>query len=248
MSLSVSVLGSAAMFATPQRAASGYLVELDGFRLWLDAGPGTWRNLLGILDYTELDGVLLSHRHPDHTTDVFEAYHARSFGGPEPLDPIPLWAPAETIDRVNGFCPEAAEAFELRPVAAGDVIMIDRATVALTEMVHPPETVGARIELDGAVLAYSADSGPEADFQRLAGDADVFLCEATLQDSDPAWEGHLRASQAARIATAASARRLVLTHLPFRRDPEVSLREAEKESAGVEVSLAADGARIEVSA
>ena len=77
MTMSLTVLGSSGMYATPERACSGYLVEIDDQTLWLDAGAGTWRNLMRHTDFRDLSGVLLSHRHPDHTTDVFQADHAR---------------------------------------------------------------------------------------------------------------------------------------------------------------------------
>jgi ribonuclease BN (tRNA processing enzyme) len=75
--IKVTVLGSSGVFATRDRACAGYLVDLGDAKIWMDAGAGTWRNLITQMDYTQLDGVLLSHRHPDHTSDVYQAYHAR---------------------------------------------------------------------------------------------------------------------------------------------------------------------------
>jgi ribonuclease BN (tRNA processing enzyme) len=246
MSLRVTVLGSSGMFATVERACSGYLVEIGDYRLWLDAGAGTWRNLVRHIDYGSLDGVVLTHRHPDHTTDVFQAFHARQYGGAEPLEPVPLWAPSETLGRICAFGGEIDRSFDLRPVAAGETHDIGAATVSFCAMAHPAVTLGVRMGHDGAVFAYSADTGPAADFTALAGDADVFLCEATLQDSDPEWEGHLRASQAGEIAARSGAARLVLTHLPPDRDVGLSLAQARAACPDAGVELAADGQRLEV--
>ena len=246
MSLKVTVLGSSGMFATPTRAASGYLLELDGTRLWLDAGSGTWRNLLGRLHYSELDGVLLTHRHPDHTSDVFQAMHARLYGGPEPLAPIPLWAPAETLERLCGFAPEIADSFELRQVIAGESLTVGVASISFVAMVHPPETVGVRVQSAGAILAYSADTGPGADFRALAGGSDLFICEATLQDEDSGWEGHMTASAAASTAELVGCRRLLLTHLPPERDVALTLKQARSAAVELDVGLAQDGMSVEV--
>jgi ribonuclease BN (tRNA processing enzyme) len=101
------------------------------------------------------------------------------------------------------------------------------------------------VEYDGKLFAYSSDTGDSADFDALAAGADVFVCEATLQNSDDIWEGHLRASQAAGIARAIGARKLILTHLPPGRDLERSLAEA-RDVAEAEVELASDGRRLEV--
>ena len=62
----VTVLGSSGMFPTSERACAGYLVEIGDKKIWLDAGSGSWRNLVKTCSYAELDGVILTHRHPDH--------------------------------------------------------------------------------------------------------------------------------------------------------------------------------------
>lgn len=246
MSFSVTVLGSSGMFATVERACSGYLVQTDESCLLLDCGAGTWRNLLGHVDYRSLDGVMLSHRHPDHVSDLFQVFHARRYGSREPLPSIPLWAPAETLDRLTTFAKELDEAFTLTAIAPGDSLDAGGVSFRFFEMAHPPETLGIRMERDGNVVAYSSDTGPGGDLARLAADADLFFCEATLQDSDNEWEGHMSASQAGAAAAGAGAKKLVLTHLPPGRDAGLSLAEASKTSGGAQVQLASDGLKVEL--
>ena len=240
MTFSVTVLGCSGMFATRDKAASGYLVEFDDTRLWLDAGPGTWRHLLGHLSYMDIDGVLLTHRHPDHTTDVFQAFHARHYGGPEPLPAIPLWAPGETLERICGFTRDMTESFKLEEITAGGSLKMGRASMSFVDMAHPPETLGVRMEYEGSAFAYSADTGPSADFVALAKDADLFICEATLQDEDEKWEGHMTASAAASAALSVESRRLLLTHLPAGRDWNHSLEQARSVTRELPIELADD--------
>ena len=248
MSFSVTVLGSAGKFQTRDRAASGYLLQIGEANLWLDAGAGTWRNLLGLIDYRALIGVLLSHRHPDHTTDVFQAFHARRHGPDGRLPNLPLWAPQETIDALCGFSDGIKEAFDMKPVKAPDTVSVSGAEMRFVEMAHlGPETLGVRIEKDGAVFAYSSDTGPGADFGSLAHHADVFICEATYQDEDSEdWAGHMTASAAAAAAADCGVKTLVLTHLPPGRDHALSLAEAKRNGGDMEIRLAEDGLRLEV--
>ena len=246
MSISVTVLGSSAMFATRERAASGYLLEIEGRHVWLDAGGGTWRNLLEHIEFTDIDAVILTHQHPDHTIDVFQAFHARNYGGDNPMPAIPLWAPRPALDALRGFTSTIEESFDMTTIVAEGSIEYAGAQFSFTKMAHPVETLGVRVEAGDAVLAYSADSGTDADFQTLAGGADLFICEATFQDSDESWMGHMSAAEAATTAAQVDATRLLLTHLPAGRDLGLSLAEADREGMGLQIQLAADGQRFEV--
>lgn len=246
MSFSVTVLGSSGMWATVERACSGYLVDTGDGQVLLDCGAGTWRNLLTHTDYRSLSGVMLSHRHPDHVTDIFQLFHARRYGPDGDLPEIPLWAPAETLDRLTSFSKELDEAFEMRSISQGDIVETAGARFSYFAMAHPPDTLGVRIEKDGSVFAYSSDTGPGGDISGLASGADVFLCEATLQDSDETWEGHMSASQAGAAGDAAGAKKIILTHIPPERDAGLSLAEAHKTSGDSEIQIASDGLKIRV--
>ena len=246
VTLDVTVLGSSGMFATRERACAGYLLEMGDHTVLLDCGAGVWRNFLDHADEGALDGVILSHRHPDHVSDLFMLLHSRLYGQAEPLPEIPLWAPAETLDRLTAFSKELDQAFRLSSVSPGDHIRIGEASFSFFPMAHPPDTLGVRVETGGSVFAYSSDTGPTGDLESLAGGAHVFLCEATLQDSDQTWEGHMSATQAGEAAARAGVAKVVLTHLPPGRDAGLSLTQAHKTSGGAEVQLAADGLKLEV--
>jgi ribonuclease BN (tRNA processing enzyme) len=163
------------------------------------------------------------------------------------LEPIPLWAPKETIDRITGFSPELPGVFDINVIAAGQTVDIGGTKTSLFEMAHPAETCGIRFESGNEVLAYTADTGPSADLLGLAKDADLFISEATFQDQDqPWWEGHLSATQAGEAAKEVNAKRLMLSHLPQDRDLKASQAEASRGAGGVPVELAKVGVRMGV--
>jgi ribonuclease BN (tRNA processing enzyme) len=71
--LSVMVLGSGGPVATPAgRASAGYLIFVDGQpKILMDAGGGTYQRLAASgTNVKDLDIVLLSHLHIDHTSDL----------------------------------------------------------------------------------------------------------------------------------------------------------------------------------
>lgn len=245
MSFTVTVLGCSGVYQTRDLAASGFLMEIDGGQWLVDMGGGTWRNLLSHMDYRDLDGVFLSHRHPDHTIDIWQLFHARHYGD-FPESKIPLWAPQETIDRLVAFDDGVAESFELLPVDETSEVKFGDARVTFARMKHPPVTLGVRVEHGDASLAYTADTGPEGDIDAIGGGADILLSEATVQDSDEPWWGHLCASDAARIAARCGVGRLVLTHLRPARDRALSLEQARRAAPDLSIELATDGMKLEV--
>lgn len=75
-SLSVMVLGSGGPIATAAgRASAGYLIFIDGKpRILMDVGGGTFQRIAESgVNIRDLDTVLLSHLHIDHTGDLSAA-------------------------------------------------------------------------------------------------------------------------------------------------------------------------------
>lgn len=63
--------GGQHVMSTQERKTGGMYFEYDGLKFILDPGPGSLVNsrMIG-LEPDKWDGVLLSHMHPDHSTDV----------------------------------------------------------------------------------------------------------------------------------------------------------------------------------
>ena len=98
------------------------------------------------------------------------------------------------------------------------------------------ETYGFRVTNGEATLAYTGDTGPSERIAELGRDADLFVCEATLEtgESDGEPRGHLSAEEALEAYAASGARNLLLTHRPS----ELPAPEG--------VALAYDGMEVEV--
>jgi ribonuclease BN (tRNA processing enzyme) len=236
--LTLTVLGTSGSYPGPGRACSGYLVQGGGTTVWLDAGSGSMANLQEHIALTDIDAVVLSHEHPDHWADLNGLEVACTYG-PGP-DSVPVYAPATVQKLAYGF---RQSSFEWHTVADGSVEQIGGQRWSFVKTDHPPETLGARIEVDGVALGYTADTGTEWDAGAL-GRLDALLAEATFLDDDAAEAaaeghhvGHLSARQAGQMAKEAAVPRLVITHIWPTHDREVSKAQAEEGFGGpVEVA------------
>lgn len=85
--------------------------------------------------------------------------------------------------------------------------------LATRAVVHDTEAYGLRAECRGSVLAYSGDSGPCDALTELATRADVFPCEADLDEHRDGERVHLTPEDAGRIARDAGVRELLVTHV-----------------------------------
>ncbi|MCU1352375.1 MAG: metal-dependent hydrolase, beta-lactamase superfamily [Acidimicrobiales bacterium] len=248
MSLTVTVLGSSGTFAHAGNSCSGYLVRSTNTTVWVDAGPGTLGPLQEHVAITDLDALVLSHEHPDHWLELpvlrnalkYVLHHRglRVLGTAENLalaeqligdrlDPEILWEPIH--DQLD------AEVGDLR--------------FRFSTTDHPVPTYGMRIEGEGRVLGYTADTGPGWSLAALDRDGtgfDLAVCEATLEVDEAGLAPHISGREAGAMARAAGVRRLVITHLMAgaaeRRQAEVSAPDA----FGAPVEVALPGRTFEV--
>jgi ribonuclease BN (tRNA processing enzyme) len=245
----LTVLGGAGGWPPAGGACSGYLIEHDGFRLLIDPGYAIVPRLLEIVDPGEIDGVLVSHGHPDHVADLNPLLRARlmtddasprlpAYALPDALGPV---LALDQIKALKGAC-------EVREFAAGEAFPIGPFGIESRLLPHSIPNAGLRISANGTSITYTGDAGPSDDLVDLADGTDLLLAEATYIDSVP--PGNATALNCAlevgRQASRAHAARLVLTHLLPGTDPEAS-RAAASRSYSDWIRVAAGGMVVELS-
>jgi ribonuclease BN (tRNA processing enzyme) len=206
------------------KACSAYLIDDGGFAFSLDFGTGAFANMRRYADYDRIDAVVISHMHADHFLDLIPLRYAVRYGKKRRTARLPVWMPpgglamlramtASFSGEGNGdFLDEAFEMHEFdpeRPLPMGPGVLHFAPTT------HYIPSFAIRYESGGRSITYSADTAPDERVVALARGTDVFLCEATLLAGEAevgGARGHSSAVEAARMASAAGARRLVLTH------------------------------------
>jgi len=248
--MKLTILGCAGSFPGPEAACSAYMVEADGFRLMIDFGTGSMSALQRYVGLNAIDAILLSHLHPDHILDACQYVIVRRYAPDGPYPALPVYAPGGAPTRLasaysidEGPLDDVYTFYSLQP----GTFPIGPFQVTVDQMNHPVETYGMRLEHDGKVLTYSADTAPCDALVRLAQGADLFLCEASYLDGvDNPPDLHLTGREAGEHATKAGVGRLVLTHLVPAWGSEALTFEAASAAFGGPVDIARPGLRYEL--
>lgn len=234
------MLGSWAGFPEPGRACSGFLLESDGSAIVLDLGYGTLPRLLAARPDGAVDGIVVTHEHPDHCLDLHALFRIHHYGRSGVR--IPLYCPPGVVDRLAGIEPDAdlGDVFDVHPLPGTyDLGGLRLTSVALPHFV---ENVGVRLDSDRIALAYTGDTAPVAQLADLGRDADLYIVEATDRpgEESAATRNLMTAAEAGEWAAAAGANRLLLTHFWPGTDRSESVARARAHFAG-EVIAADDG-------
>ena len=216
--MKLTVIGCSGSAPAAGEPASCYVVEADGYRLVLDLGSGALTGLLKVIAAPEIDGIFLSHLHPDHCLDMTSLAVILRYGGPAPDRTIPVVGPVQTASRLlDAYYPGSEPAtfaglFEFLPPGAHQ---LGPFTARTAPMNHPVPALAIRIEHGGRSLVYSGDTAVCPALVDLARDADALLCEAAWAGSPPPVPGiHLSGAQAGEHAEQAGVGRLLITHVP----------------------------------
>lgn len=236
------VLGSGGPELIRGRASSGYLVWQDGTaRVLVDLGAGSMlRFEQSGARIEDLEVVLLSHLHVDHSADIPALVKAAYFS--ERSRDLPIHGPSG-----NGLMPDTAaflqsllgdpggafrylagylgseEAFRLVPhvvAAEGRArhVAVERPGLRLTAVpVHhgPVPSLAWRVDIGGRSLAFSGDmNGDNGTLPDLAAGVDILVAHNAIPEGakGAARQLHMPPSVIGEIAAVAGVRQLVLSH------------------------------------
>jgi ribonuclease BN (tRNA processing enzyme) len=243
----VTVLGSGTVDPRPHRASTGFVLEVGDRAIIVDLGAGTLRNgQLAGLPMADIGTVVLTHFHPDHTSDLVPFLFARKHA-PErwkQSPPLSLYGPPGTREFLHKLFevwpsiePEddRLEVFELTP--GEDPCRLEGGVhLQAFRAVHGDmKALCYRFESLGSVVAFSGDTALCPGVIEAARNADLFFCECACypRGVEPLQcrEVHLSWEDVAEICEVARPRKLILTHLyelvlARKPDPRESLAQA----------------------
>lgn len=241
-----------------RRAGIASLVEIDGVKILVDAGVGVVRQLAHVgLTVGDLDIVLLTHLHDDHTAGLPALMTFRHTMRRGPLtiigppgtvglrDGILAYMSTNTAIRgQEGRLVDPATLFEARDVAPGVILSTESLTVTAIENTHYALTTFAteqksyalRFDSADRSIVFTGDTGESTAVEQLARGADILVSEM-VTDSDieavpPPVQAHMRAehlspTQVGRLAATAAVRTVVLSHYTVASDHDLEEIRAE---------------------
>lgn len=200
---------------TARRAQSGMVLLHDDGQYVVDCGPAVvavpeW------LDAAPLQGVFLSHLHPDHALGLY------SLRWLQQESPVPTFLPPDTDERdrdgVEHEIVRLANWLRLEPTRLDffSTVTLDGLTALSLELDHgSTPTQGFLFELEGVSVAYLIDGKglpPKAAAAlRERGRLDCIVVDATYRPGRPD-SRHNNVDEAIELGAQSGARRVVLTH------------------------------------
>ena len=216
-------LGKYGPYPAAGGASSGHLLFQEGKALALDMGSGTLPRLLASVKGHEVCGVVLTHLHPDHYSDllVYAQYLAKCAERP-----MPLYLP-RTPDRVSSLLADTG-VFDVRFTDAESTAQCGPFALRFAPTVHPLPGYAVRVEGD-ASFAYTGDSLATHALVAWAKQADILLCDVPCtEETAPSPSPHMTAEQAGALARNAQVGALWISHLVPGSDEQAVLHAARK--------------------
>ena len=233
------------------RASGGTWISSGKTNLLLDPGPGALVRCLSSrprLDPSRLDGILLSHRHLDHSGDINIMIEALSEGGSKKRGV--LFAPQDALGK-NGVVFEYVLGYleRIETLSANQSYQLgDLVFSTGSAHIHPVETYGFNFEFPGLRVSVVTDT---RFFAEIASDytGDVLVVNVVrLRAVEKAQIDHLSVEDVKWIIERRRPRSTVLTHfgMTMIRAQPWKVAERLEEETGLRVIAARDGMTLDL--
>jgi ribonuclease BN (tRNA processing enzyme) len=252
----LTILGSASGMPNPDRAGSGYLLDIDGSLSLIDCGGGVASSFFRQgYDPHQLDRIFITHTHADHVAELpvfIQLLHGIAYGRnlevyvPEEfVRPFENYLPAVYLLRnrlklelnVHGYTEGLLYDGDFRLEAIANT-HVDKLAKYFEELDLPyrGQSFSFRIEAGEKSIFHSADVGSFDDVEPHLHDLDFALIETT----------HISPADILQHARKSSVRQYILTHLGDEEEV-ANLNEMIEQFGSTNVTLAHDGMRLVLS-
>jgi len=244
--------GGRVVIANQLAATGGFVIQLEGYQIWVDPGPGA---LVRAKQYgvraSKTDIIYVSHEHIDHSNDVNAVIDAMTLGG---IKKRGILISTQTV--INGgtengpvllpfYKNTLKEVFAIR---TNDKIKIGPLNFIATPTKHDVETNGLRLETGKVTIGYTGNTAPAPELAEAFKGCNVLIIDV-LKPGKESWKTHFCSEDAANLISQVKPELAIITHFGARmlkHKPIFEVREIQKKT-GIRVIAAQDGMRIDLS-
>lgn len=208
-------LGCAGGYPMGDNGTTSFLVENEAgdYRFLLDAGSGSALALGKYLDVSELNAIILTHDHADHSADLGIFQHLLMLKPPTAkFAPVPIYLHPNSL-----LVPLLMEhqTSTVKYYQPSEVLELGDFRIRFLKTVHPIECYAMRIEevTTGQVLVFTADSGWLDEMSDFSENADWLIADCAFANDFGRNGLHMTAEEVATLANAANVKQLIASHI-----------------------------------
>ncbi|HEC69754.1 MAG TPA: MBL fold metallo-hydrolase [Candidatus Omnitrophica bacterium] len=239
--------GARFVMLTQLRASGGIWIKFNEENILIDPGPGSLIRALNSrpkLQPQKLSGLILTHKHLDHSNDINLMVEAMTEGGFKKRGL--LFVPSDALGK-GGVIFDYLLNFpeKIIPLKKGKFKIGSFEFEVPSLMVHSVETYGLKFKMGKSVVSLITDTEY---FEDLANyyKADILIINVVFLEKRKGIQ-HLCLEEAEKLISAVKPQKAILTHFGMtmlRAKPHI-LEESLSKKLGVEVKSAYDGMKLD---
>lgn len=243
--------GARFVVSTQLRSSGGLWLSLGGEEILIDPGPGSLLKCLSSrprLDPPKLSGIILTHRHLDHSNDVNILIEAMTVGGKNKKGFV--YAPRDAFESADPVIQIYVRSFLEKTGFLEEGGIIKRPSYTLSTPVrhrHPVETYGLRFFLPYGNLSIISDTAFFPSLIDYYKESDILILNVVIfHDYFDNKIFHLNFKQAVEIIEGVMPKVAILTHFGMTMLQQKPYLLAQKLQAelGIKVVAASDGMKL----
>jgi ribonuclease BN (tRNA processing enzyme) len=215
--MKIKMLGTGSCVPSLRRMSPSCLISTGAGNVLIDVGPSVVRRLLEFgFTAADVDVIILTHFHPDHTVDLATFLFDCNYGETKREKPLLILGGKGVRTFYRRFCrlypwiDPTGYRLTIRTLPRGR-LKLGTLSIETAPMNHREESIGVRLEENGKSAVFSGDADYSPSLTDLASRADLLVAECShpVEKAD----GHLNLPVLLEIVDQAHPRQVIMTHL-----------------------------------
>ncbi len=221
--MEVITIGTGTCVPSIRRAGPCQCLRAYGYTLVIDMAAGSLRQLLKAgIRQDDIDLILFTHFHPDHTGELVPFIFASKYSPAyRRKKPVFIWGAEGLSGLLEGFFKawgewalpqDDAVVIEEIPVSMKTSQQFPPFVITTIHVKHTQQSLAYRMEgPEGKSVVFTGDTDFCQELVDIAQNADLLIMECASPEGHKV-QGHMTPSEAGKVAKKARAKKLVLTH------------------------------------